>query len=71
MLRPTKHDVVVRVSMHVGLVEVSGEDFDVATSTVDLLLVFDRELDDQGFALVAEGLKAGGCSIKASVLTGL
>lgn len=45
--------------MHGALVQVRGEDLDVAASTVDLLLVLDGELDDQGLSLVAEGLKAG------------
>ena len=45
--------------MHVALVQVGGEDLDVATSAVDLLLVLDGELDDQGLPLVAEGIEAG------------
>lgn len=45
--------------MHVALVEVRGEDLDVAASTVNLLLVLDSELNDQGISLVAKGLKAG------------
>lgn len=57
--------------MHVALVEVGGEDLDVTASAVDLLLVLDGELDDQGLSLVAEGLKAGRQGVKAGVLAGL
>lgn len=45
--------------MHVALIEVRGEDLDVAAPAVNLLLVLDSELNDQGFSLVAKGLKAG------------
>lgn len=45
--------------MHVALVEVRGENLDVAASTVDLLLMLDGELDDQGLSLVTKGVKAG------------
>lgn len=57
--------------MHVALVEVRGEDLDVAASAVDLLLMLDGVLDDHGLAFVAKGLKAGRQGIKASVLAGL
>lgn len=57
--------------MHVALVEVRGEDLDVAASAVDLLLVLDGELDDQGRSLVAERLKAGRHGVKAGILAGL
>ena len=57
--------------MHFCLVKVRGEDFDVTTTTVDLLLVLNSKLDDKGLALVAEGLKACGHCIKTSILTGL
>lgn len=57
--------------MHVGLFEVGGEDFDVTTATIDLLFVFDSELDHQAFALIAEGLKACRGSIEACILAGL
>lgn len=56
--RLTKHDIVGGVSVHVLLVQVRREEFDVAAAAVDLLLVLDGELDDQGLALVAEVIKA-------------
>lgn len=43
--RRTKHDVVLRISVHIGMAEVSREDFDVATSAINLLFVFHSELD--------------------------
>lgn len=42
----TKHDVVDGVPMHVFLVEVRGEQFNVAPATVNALLMFHTELDD-------------------------
>ena len=57
--------------MHVGLVEVGGEDLDVASPAVYLLLVLHRELDHQGLALVAKGLEAGGHGVETSVLARL
>lgn len=51
--------MVLGVSMHVVLVNVRGEDLDIATSAVNLLLMLDSKLDDQGLSLVAKGLKAG------------
>ncbi len=45
--------------MHVFLVEAGGKKFDVASTTVDALLMFHGELDDQRFALVAEVIKSG------------
>lgn len=57
--------------MHFALVQVGGEDLDVASSTVNLLLVLDGELDDQCLPLVAEGRKAGRQGVEAGVLAGL
>lgn len=45
--------------MHVLLVEVRGKQLNVASTTVDALLVFHSELDDQRLALVAEVIKTG------------
>lgn len=69
--RRTEHDVILGVSVHVGLVEISREDFNVSASAVDLLLVFDGELDHQRFALVAEGLEAGRGGVETGILTAL
>ena len=55
----TKHDVVDRVSVQFLLTEAGWEQLDVTSSTVDALLVFDGELDDEGLALVAEVIEAG------------
>lgn len=57
--------------MHISLIEVRGEDFDVATSAIDLLLVFHGKLDRQAFALIAEGLKPCRGSVEAGILAGL
>lgn len=57
--------------MHVTLVEVRGEDLYVAASAVNLLLVLDGVLDDNGLSLVAKRLKSGRQSVKAGVLAGL
>lgn len=55
----TKHDVVDGVSMHVLLVEARGEQFNIASTTVNALLVLHSELNDQRPARVAEVIKAG------------
>lgn len=57
--------------MHGALVLVRGKDLNVAASTVDLLLVLDGELDDQGLPLVTEGLEASRQGVEAGVLAGL
>lgn len=67
----TEHDVVFGVSMHVCLVEVSGEQLDVASPAVDVLLVLHSELDHQGLSLVAEGLKASRRRVEVGILAGL
>ncbi len=51
-----KHDVVRTITMHVLLVEITGEELDVSTTAVNLLLMLDGELDDEGLALVCEWL---------------
>lgn len=68
---PTKHDVVLRIAVHVLLVQAGWEKLHVATATVDVLLVFHRELHHQRLVAVAEGLEAGGESVEPSVLAGL
>lgn len=70
-MNATEHDVVVRVSMHVCLVEVRGEQLDVASPAVDVLLVLHSELDHQGLSLVAEGLKASRRRVEVGILAGL
>ena len=67
----TKHDVILGVSVQITLVDIRGEDLDVATSTVNLLLMLDSELNDQGLSLIAKGLKAGRRGVEVGVLAGL
>lgn len=67
----TKHDVVCGFSMHFLLVEISWEQLDVASTTVNVLFMFHSKLDYQRLVFVADGLKAGGCRVKASILAGL
>ena len=43
----TEHDVVRGFAVHVGLVQGAVEHLDVATTTVDVLLVFHGELHNQ------------------------
>ena len=58
--------------MHVFLVEILGEQLDVATTTVDVLFMFNCELDDKVFALVAEGVfKFGRQTIESGILASL
>lgn len=67
----TEHDVVLRVSVHLRLVQVRGEDFDVAAAAVDVLLVLHRELDHQRFTFIAEGVEATGRGVEPGVLSRL
>lgn len=64
----TKHEVILRFAMHVSLVQISWEDFYIATSAVDLLLVFHCELNHQRFTFIAERLKPTGQGIKPGIL---
>lgn len=64
----TKHDVVDRVSVHVLLVDVGGEQLNVAAAAVDALLVLHGELDDEGLVLVVEVTEAGRHGVEAGVL---
>lgn len=54
--------------MHVSLVQISWEDFYIATSTVYLLLVFHCELNHQSFTFVAERIELAGQGIKLGIL---
>lgn len=53
------------------LVNVAGEDLDVSTSAVNLLLVLDGVLENQVLALIAEGGELGGVGVETSILGGL
>lgn len=57
--------------MHVLLVEAGGEQLDVASATVDALLVLHGELDDQRLALVAEVIETGRQGVETGVLARL
>lgn len=57
--------------MHVLLVQVRREEFDVAAATVDFLLVLDGELDDQRLASVTEVIKTGRHGVETGVLARL
>lgn len=64
-----EHNSVCTVAMHIFLVEIAGEDLGVSSTAVNVLFVFHGELDNEGFAFIAERLvKFGGCSIKFGVL---
>lgn len=67
-LQLTKHDVILRFAVHVSLVQISREDFNITTSAVDLLLMFYRELNHQSFTFIAERLELTGESIKSGIL---
>lgn len=54
--------------MHFLLVDVGGEQLDVAAAAVDALLVLHGELDDEGLVLVVEVTEAGRQGIEAGIL---
>lgn len=64
----TKHDVVHRVSVHVLLVHVGGEQLNVAAAAVDALLVLYGKLDDERLVLVVEVIEAGRHGVEAGIL---
>ena len=57
--------------MHVLLLKLCAEELDVAAAAVDLLLVFDGELDDQILPLAAELVKLCREAVEFGVLAGL
>ena len=67
-----EHDVVSGVAIEVGLVKAGGEELDVATTAVEVLLVLDGELEDEVLALILEGgRELGGDRVEAGILRGL
>ena len=66
-----KHNQVRAVSVHIFLVKVAVENFDVATTTVNLLFMFYSKLNDQSLALVAELIEFCRDSIEPGILGSL
>lgn len=54
--------------MHVLLVEAGREELDIATTTVNVLLMLHCELHHQCLVPVAERLKAGGDGVEPGIL---
>ena len=50
----SKHDVVFGIPIEVFLILNLGQKFDVSTTTIKLLFVFDRVLKDKGLISVGE-----------------
>ena len=59
------------VSVHVCLIQTSWKQLHIAAPTVDVLLVFHRELHHQRLTLVAEGLKSRRQSVEPGILASL
>lgn len=57
--------------MHVLLVQAGRKELDIATTAVDVLLVFDSELHHQRLVPVTEGLETGREGVETSILAGL
>lgn len=66
-----EHNFVGGVAVHLCWLEFAVKDLNVATTAVDVLLMLDGELDDQGLSLIAEGLELARESVEASVFRGL
>ncbi|RUP51518.1 hypothetical protein BC936DRAFT_147733 [Jimgerdemannia flammicorona] len=67
-----EHDVVFRVAIEGLSVKLGGIELEVATATVDLLLVLHAELGDEVLVSIVEGLlQRGGQGVEAVVLGGL
>ena len=67
----TEHDVIGRVSVHIFGIKRAVEELGIATTAVDVLLVLNGELQDQGLVLVGEGLELGGRGVELGVLASL
>ena len=63
--------LVLAITVELLLVQTSREDLDVTTSAVNVLLMLDRELDNQGLALVAKLGELGRNLVESVVLTSL
>ncbi len=57
--------------MHIFGIEGAVEELGVPATAVNVLLVLDGELQDQGLVLVGEGLELGGGGVELGVLAGL
>ena len=57
--------------MHIFLCKVAVKKLDIATTTVDILLMFDCELDDHRRVLAAESLEFRRESVKSGVFRSL
>jgi len=57
--------------VHVLGIEAAVKQLGVATPAVNVLLVLDRELDDQGLFAVGEGLELGRHGVELGILAGL
>ena len=55
----SKHHIIGRISVHVGLFEVAVKELDISTSTVNVLFVFNCELDHQGLVNIGERAELG------------
>ena len=67
----TKHDVVRRISMHIGLVQRAVEQLDVSTVAIDVLLVLHGELNHHRLVHIGEWFELGGHSVELGILAGL
>eukprot|EP01137_Pigoraptor_chileana_P022903 Opistho-2@88375 len=68
----SEHNVVLRITIELLLLERRGEDLDVAAAAVDLLLVLDLELNHKVLVLVGGSLgELGRDAVKARILAGL
>lgn len=66
-----EHDFVGGVAVHLRWHEIAVKHLHVSTAAVNVLLVLDGELDDQGLTLIAEGLEFARESVEASIFRGL
>lgn len=63
----TEHKEVGCVAVHILLVQTAVEHLDVATSAVDVLFMFNGELDYQRLVFIAEWLEFAGNCIKPRI----
>lgn len=64
----TKHNFIRSFTVHFLWFQITIEQLNISTATINILLMFDCVLDDEVFAFITEGREFFGQSIKPSVL---
>lgn len=64
----TEHDLIRCFAVHFRGFQFAVEQFDISTTAIDVLFMFDRVLDDEVFAFIAERSELFGQCVEPGVL---